>query len=406
MASSSSTSGQTRRTRIVCISDTHNSTIKLPKGDVLIHAGDLTNQGSYSELYKAIQWLEKADFEAKIVIAGNHDITLDSSFYQEHGPTFHNKNPQDTTECLELLTSSPTITYLCHGSTKIRLTDPKGPRTEFSVFGSPYSPRNGLWAFAYDGKAVDLNPSAAQASTDHGSQELTAASLWSEIPLDTDILVTHTPPRGNCDVTLGCPFLKKRLSKVRPRLHVCGHVHPGRGVERVRWEPGSAGHDVDEYLEASVEYWEDPNPDIRSAKLSLVDLTARGDNRAVVFCSSAPSTAGMSGGIPSDGQLLAPYVSCTPLSLQDSERRIVAGPTRLDGQCRLVRPGSGVASGPATLDDIQLPTSKSQESNTSRRGRCETCIVNCAIVATNWPHTGGRRYNKPIVVDFDLPVWA
>jgi predicted phosphodiesterase len=39
-----------RMTRFVCISDTHNATIKLPKGDVLIHAGDLTNQGSFSEV--------------------------------------------------------------------------------------------------------------------------------------------------------------------------------------------------------------------------------------------------------------------------------------------------------------------------------------------------------------------
>lgn len=38
-----------RRTRFVCVSDTHNQTLKLPKGDVLIHAGDLTNQGSFSE---------------------------------------------------------------------------------------------------------------------------------------------------------------------------------------------------------------------------------------------------------------------------------------------------------------------------------------------------------------------
>lgn len=43
------TSLSTRRTRIVCIADTHNCPVKLPKGDVLIHAGDLTNQGSYSE---------------------------------------------------------------------------------------------------------------------------------------------------------------------------------------------------------------------------------------------------------------------------------------------------------------------------------------------------------------------
>ncbi|KAK0667455.1 Metallo-dependent phosphatase-like protein [Cercophora samala] len=403
MASSPCSSGQTRRTRIVCISDTHNSTVKLPKGDVLIHAGDLTNQGSYSELSKAVQWLEKADFEAKIVIAGNHDITLDSGFYQEHGHNFHNKTPQDTAECLKLLTSSPTITYLCHGSTKIQLTNPKGPKTEFTVFGSPYSPRNGLWAFGYDDIAMDLGSLATQTSTAPGSQELATANLWTEIPLDTDILVTHTPPQGNCDVTLGCPYLKKRLSTVRPRLHVCGHVHPGRGAERVRWELKSVGHDGDEEChEANVEYWNDPNPDTRSAKLSLVDLTARGGNRALAFGLSAVSTADVAGGIPRDGQLLDPSVSCTPSSRQDSERRIPAGPTVSDGHCRGLGSGSGLGSGPATLDDVQHLTSK----DPSRTGRRETCVVNCAIVATNWPHTGGRRYNKPIVVDLDLPVWV
>lgn len=61
---------QTRKTRIVCISDTHCQMPRLPPGDVLIHAGDLTNQGSYSELKKAVEKLEKADFEAKIVVAG------------------------------------------------------------------------------------------------------------------------------------------------------------------------------------------------------------------------------------------------------------------------------------------------------------------------------------------------
>jgi predicted phosphodiesterase len=64
----------TRKTRIVCVSDTHNAIpggpFQLPKGDVLIHAGDLTNQGSYSELQKTVLWLEEADFEAKIVVAG------------------------------------------------------------------------------------------------------------------------------------------------------------------------------------------------------------------------------------------------------------------------------------------------------------------------------------------------
>jgi hypothetical protein len=41
-----------------------------------------------------------------------------------------------------------------------------------------------------------------------------------------------------------------------------------------------------------------------------------------------------------------------------------------------------------------------------RTGRRETCVVNCAIAATSYPHVDGKRYNKPIVVDIDLPVWA
>lgn len=68
------------KVRIVCISDTHNhgpgSGYKLPAGDVLIHAGDLTNQGSYSELTKAASWLATADFEVKVVVAGRKHGSL------------------------------------------------------------------------------------------------------------------------------------------------------------------------------------------------------------------------------------------------------------------------------------------------------------------------------------------
>ncbi|AEO63203.1 uncharacterized protein THITE_2042414 [Thermothielavioides terrestris NRRL 8126] len=324
----------TRRTRIVCVSDTHNSTVKLPKGDVLIHSGDLTNQGSYSELSKAVQWLEKADFDAKIVIAGNHDITLDPNFYAKHGSSFHNKNPQDPAKCLSLLTASPTITYLQHRSATIRLSRPDGPGTEFTVFGSPYSPEYGTWAFMY--------PRPDQGSAAVGSPN--AAELWAAIPPDTDILVTHTPAYSHCDDSLGCRDLRAALAMVRPRLHVCGHVHQARGAERVRWDTGGglgAGDGVS--AEASVERWEDPSSDPASAKISLVDLTARGGKRALDFRDPAPPRA----------------------------QRVSTGlPNPVD-----------------------------------RSGRRETCVINCAIVATSWPHVGGRRFHKPIVVDLDLPVW-
>ncbi len=65
-----------RKTRIVCVSDTHNAcpadgAFKLPKGDVLIHAGDLTRQGTFKELKKTLDWIEEAEYEVKIVIAGD-----------------------------------------------------------------------------------------------------------------------------------------------------------------------------------------------------------------------------------------------------------------------------------------------------------------------------------------------
>ena len=72
-------SPQYRKTRFVCLSDTHNTSpetgaFKLPKGDVLIHAGDLTKQGTYAELRKTLDWIENTNFEEKIVIAGtDHD---------------------------------------------------------------------------------------------------------------------------------------------------------------------------------------------------------------------------------------------------------------------------------------------------------------------------------------------
>ena len=73
-----------RKTRFVCVSDTHNASpedgaFKLPKGDVLIHAGDMTKEGTYAELKKAFTWIEKADFEVKIVVAGRFTVDDDVS---------------------------------------------------------------------------------------------------------------------------------------------------------------------------------------------------------------------------------------------------------------------------------------------------------------------------------------
>ncbi|SPN98792.1 related to phosphoesterases [Cephalotrichum gorgonifer] len=261
---------RTHRTRFVCISDTHNYNVSLPKGDVLIHAGDLTNRGSYSELSKVVAWLEKADFECKIVVAGNHDISLDDDFPYNN----HNHDPESS---IPLLTTSKTITYLSHSSATITLTSPSGPRTTFRVFGSPGSPRRSIFPSEFSAFQYIVPPEIPRADTPDVFPQ-----PWDEVPLDTDVLITHTPARSHLDrnddgVHLGCEALLRTMRNVRPRLAVCGHVHPARGAEHVSWGPPGGQDEVEE--------WTDPAPE--GKKICLVDLKGRAGGRAetcVVNC--------------------------------------------------------------------------------------------------------------------------
>lgn len=90
--------------RIVCVSDTVSSQahlrsaetnrltafsqhhyrpgegFALPQGDVLIHAGDFTNQGSFHEVKRAIDWISAADYAVKIVVAGK---IVESNTFEE-----------------------------------------------------------------------------------------------------------------------------------------------------------------------------------------------------------------------------------------------------------------------------------------------------------------------------------
>ncbi|KAI1438311.1 Metallo-dependent phosphatase-like protein [Xylaria sp. CBS 124048] len=352
---------RTRRTRFVCISDTHNHTVKLPKGDVLIHCGDLTNQGSYNELSKQVEWLEQADFECKIVVAGNHDLTLDTDFYNKHGAHRFNATPQVPADCQALLTGAKTLTYLVHERHIVKLTSPSGPRTTFSVFGSPYSPAwGGEWAYQY-------------------SRDEDAKALWAQIPLDTDILITHGPAHTHCDQArsqeaAGCEVLRRQIWRVRPRLALCGHIHEARGAERVVWDFDESGNVV----ELERDGWEDPHPD--DGKNSLVDLSARGRK-------------------PLDNY----GCKCSP----GHEGGAVWGSDTSSGEGK----GKDVVAYPdisiLSLGEDRAGLSRSNRALPARLGRRETCFVNCAIQHLSYQRARGmpRRLNKPIVVDLDLPVW-
>ena len=65
--------------RVVCISDTHEQTVEIPPGDILIHAGDLVDSGLVEDIQKQLDWLKAQPHPVKIVIAGNHDSWFDPS---------------------------------------------------------------------------------------------------------------------------------------------------------------------------------------------------------------------------------------------------------------------------------------------------------------------------------------
>ena len=55
-----------------------------------------------------------------------------------------------------------------------------------------------------------------------------------DIPLDTDVLVTHRPPYGILDyadqTNYGSATLLRRVYEIKPRLHLFGHIHQQYGV--------------------------------------------------------------------------------------------------------------------------------------------------------------------------------
>lgn len=61
---------------------------------------------------------------------------------------------------------------------------------------------------------------------------------WDMIEEDTDVLITHGPLFCYLDSVVGdehvgCEELTKAVQRIKPKLHVCGHIHGGYGVDKV-----------------------------------------------------------------------------------------------------------------------------------------------------------------------------
>lgn len=197
----------------------------LPPGDVLIHAGDLTDEGSFDEIQAGLSWLSSQPHKYKIFVAGNHDVLLDEAFLEKYperrygqAKTIHDLEWGSVTY---LRDSSVTLEFSHQDSEVSNGGDrPLIRHRHLSVFGSPWTPQYGVSAFQY-------RPDDHQ----HWS------SRFSTLERRTDIVVTHGPPRLHLDTRgfhrAGCPYLAEEMSDIRPRLVVFGHIHASYGREDV-----------------------------------------------------------------------------------------------------------------------------------------------------------------------------
>lgn len=182
--------------RIVFLSDTHNYAIQsVPDGDMVVHAGDATGQGTLPEIGQFLEWYGDLPHKHKVFVAGNHDWLFQTS---------HNLAWQ---MCLDR-----SIYYLEDSG---KIVD------GLHLYGSPWQPVFCDWAFnAYD---EDLE------------------ERFQHIPGGLDLLITHGPPYGILDESaydfkiknIGSKVLLDHVKRAKPRVHVFGHAHGNPGQKQI-----------------------------------------------------------------------------------------------------------------------------------------------------------------------------
>ena len=189
--------------KIICISDTHNLHAQMshpvPNGDILIHAGDISNNGDLEDIISFAEWSKNLKHKYKIIIAGNHDFCFDP-----------NGRIKKYTPLAQKTLKEAGWIYLEDSSCIIE---------GIKFYGSPWQPTFFDWAFnAERGKEI--------------------AKIWELIPEDTDVLITHGPPAKILDKThdgsdVGCEDLLKKIQDLKIKLHVFGHIHEAYGSKSI-----------------------------------------------------------------------------------------------------------------------------------------------------------------------------
>lgn len=186
--------------RVVAIADTHDNhdAIEIPDGDIFVHAGDWTMFGDKPKIKVFLDWVEKLPHPIKVIVAGNHELSMDPST-----PMFADLKMKD------LIDKYKSIIYLCDSSVEVKVR-----RRRLRIWGSPYTLAYNDWAFQY----------------------APGERTWQNVPDGTDMVVTHSPPFGVLDTIEncghrpgGCKDLRDRVAKIKPKVHIFGHLHDDGG---------------------------------------------------------------------------------------------------------------------------------------------------------------------------------
>jgi Icc-related predicted phosphoesterase len=191
--------------RVVAISDTHGhiDQVTIPEGDILIDCGDTTYKGSKNNFNNYILKLASLPHKHKIIIAGNHDVHLDTHRKTELMKYYPHLQEFDDAETIGQISK---FIYLNGNSINL---------FGYKIYGNPHIPNKEKHAFSMTPEQLIIE--------------------WAKIPSDTDILITHTPPQFIGDFTVkevhgGCStLLKEVVNRVKPLYHLFGHIHESYG---------------------------------------------------------------------------------------------------------------------------------------------------------------------------------
>lgn len=240
------------KTRFLIISDTHGAQFSpeakpLEPVDVAVHCGDLTDKSRLHEFKSTIELLKGIPAPLKLVIAGNHDFSLDPPAFEqkiaEMEPPMSAEDVKkefgDFGGVKKLFEDAREsgIMFLDEGNHQFKLAN----GALLKVFASPYIPSRRGIGFRY------------HPDDDHD---------WN-LDKEVDLVMTHSPPRGVLDLTysseqIGSPSLFAAVARAKPLIHCFGHVHEDWGAKLMQWreklsEKPSLVTDIDHYYTRVVE---------------------------------------------------------------------------------------------------------------------------------------------------------